>query len=91
MSDDSDIMNDMLENTDLLNKILQNRLDQHISKRIEHQKTYHNFALSWFRDNLSRFSAWVTLNRHVIEDLSRWIATPNCCVTRSVKILALLK
>ena len=38
MSDDNDIMNDMLENADLLNTILHNHLDQHIAKRIEDQK-----------------------------------------------------
>ena len=68
MLDYSDIINDLLENVGLLNTILKNWLDQHIDKCIKDQTKHHNLALSWFRNNLSHFSAWVALNWYVIED-----------------------
>ena len=92
MADDSDIMNDMLENASVLNVILHNCLDQHIAKRIEDQKKHHNFALSWFHDNVPRFfSARATLNRHVIEDVKSVDSNITSLRNSFSKILALLK
>jgi len=62
-------VNDMVENANMLTKIMHNRLDQHVALRIEDTTKHDNFALSWFRDNIPRFAAFVTLNRHVIEDV----------------------
>ena len=60
----------MIENANMITTIMYNCLDQYIALCIENQSKHHNFAFSWFRDNIPCFAALITLNQHAIEDVT---------------------